>query len=610
MAPLGTRSSVIFDLDGDGDLDIVTNDFNSAPQVLVSDLAQKQPDLHWLKVRLRRHGVEPRRPRRHGPRARPAARPTRSGTTASRATSRRASLPLYFGLGDAAKIDAVEVLWPSGRKQTVAAPKVNGQIEIVEEPEAAKKKPLIAPALFYLTLRPPSPGERERGRRSLRTFLNACFPPLPVREGGGDGTRGRRSARAPPSPPTLPDPPQLLHRLLVERLVVPADPPLPVHQHEAGAVEDGLGRGRRRRTPGRSSIPSLKPSWRAGRSASSSPVRKSQRSGAWNDSAYSGALRGCRAPGRREKETKRTARSSGSSRFSRAIRAVIIGQEAGQRVKMKSAIQGLPCEVLEAYRAAVAVGEREVGRGSTAPAAAPRGPAARRRSAATPATRADHQEAPEQAAAQRGGPAGHQSTLPPRVASRPPAKAGEAQAAVSAERHRRPRQALPARARAVEHPAQGRHSIGQRISAHQRREPERRAVRGKNAPESSHMGMSTTFMMAWNPWTESSFQAKAKPSAVSATARSASTPAASSADAARQLDPGERAPEPGRRPPAARPASRRPAPCRPRQRTRETGATSTPWRKPSWRSSITEMLEKMAAKSSTRTIVPGKKYWR
>ena len=43
MAPLGTRSSVIFDLDGTATLDIVTNEFNSEPQVLVSDLPQKRP---------------------------------------------------------------------------------------------------------------------------------------------------------------------------------------------------------------------------------------------------------------------------------------------------------------------------------------------------------------------------------------------------------------------------------------------------------------------------------------------------------------------------------------------------------------------------------------
>ena len=36
---LGSRASVIFDFDNDGDLDIVTNDFNSAPMVLESNLA-------------------------------------------------------------------------------------------------------------------------------------------------------------------------------------------------------------------------------------------------------------------------------------------------------------------------------------------------------------------------------------------------------------------------------------------------------------------------------------------------------------------------------------------------------------------------------------------
>ena len=48
---LGSRSSAIFDLDGDGDLDIVTNDFNSEPMVLVSDLAQRTA-VRFLKVTL------------------------------------------------------------------------------------------------------------------------------------------------------------------------------------------------------------------------------------------------------------------------------------------------------------------------------------------------------------------------------------------------------------------------------------------------------------------------------------------------------------------------------------------------------------------------------
>jgi hypothetical protein len=58
MGALSSRSSVIFDLDNDGDLDIVTNDFNSEPMVLISDLAQVK-QIHWLKVVL--NGIQSNR---------------------------------------------------------------------------------------------------------------------------------------------------------------------------------------------------------------------------------------------------------------------------------------------------------------------------------------------------------------------------------------------------------------------------------------------------------------------------------------------------------------------------------------------------------------------
>ena len=51
MGALGTRSSVLFDLDGDGDLDIVTNDFNSEPMVLVSNLSERK-QVRYLEVAL------------------------------------------------------------------------------------------------------------------------------------------------------------------------------------------------------------------------------------------------------------------------------------------------------------------------------------------------------------------------------------------------------------------------------------------------------------------------------------------------------------------------------------------------------------------------------
>jgi hypothetical protein len=95
MAPLGSRSSVIFDLDGDGDLDIVTNDFNSAPQLLVSDLSQRHP-IHWLQVAL--SGTTSNRSGLGAiVRVRAGEHVTRNAATASRATS-QARCPSISGL--------------------------------------------------------------------------------------------------------------------------------------------------------------------------------------------------------------------------------------------------------------------------------------------------------------------------------------------------------------------------------------------------------------------------------------------------------------------------------------------------------------------------------
>lgn len=115
--PKASRSSVIFDLDNDGDLDIVTNDFNSEPQVLISDLAQVKK-IHWVKILL-----QGTKSNREGLGA--TVRLTADGKTYTQYNDGKSGylsqsdLPLYFGLGDAAKIDSIEVDWPSGRKQTV-----------------------------------------------------------------------------------------------------------------------------------------------------------------------------------------------------------------------------------------------------------------------------------------------------------------------------------------------------------------------------------------------------------------------------------------------------------------------------------------------------------
>jgi hypothetical protein len=133
MGSLGTRSAVALDLDGDGDLDIVTNEFNGYPQVLVSNLAQRHR-INFLKIRLR--GT---RSNREGLGAEvivvlPDGRRILKPLDGKSGYLSQSDLPLYFGLAGADHADRIEVRWPSGRQQTVAGPINAGRIvDVVEQ---------------------------------------------------------------------------------------------------------------------------------------------------------------------------------------------------------------------------------------------------------------------------------------------------------------------------------------------------------------------------------------------------------------------------------------------------------------------------------------------
>jgi len=132
MGSLGTRSAVALDLDDDGDLDIVTNEFNAGPQVLVSDLAQRHA-IHFLKVRL--HGT---RSNREGLGAQvtvvlPDGRRILKPLDGKSGYLSQSDLPLYFGLAGWDHAGGIDVRWPSGRRQSVAGPlKAGRTIELVE----------------------------------------------------------------------------------------------------------------------------------------------------------------------------------------------------------------------------------------------------------------------------------------------------------------------------------------------------------------------------------------------------------------------------------------------------------------------------------------------
>jgi hypothetical protein len=126
-----SRSSAIFDIDNDGDLDIITNEFNDFPQVLISNLSQVKK-IHYLQIALigaisNKNAIGARVTVFDGDNRQVRYVDGKSGYLS------QSQIPLYFGLGDSDHVDKIEILWPSGRKQVIAESiKINTLMEITE----------------------------------------------------------------------------------------------------------------------------------------------------------------------------------------------------------------------------------------------------------------------------------------------------------------------------------------------------------------------------------------------------------------------------------------------------------------------------------------------
>ena len=132
-AALGSRSSAIFDLDGDGDLDIVTNEFHDGPMVLVSNLTERT-SVRYLVVKLvgtasNRDGLGATVTVRAAGRSYVKVHDGVSGYLS------HSLIPLYFGLADAESVAEIAVAWPSGRRQIVPGPIAINTTVVVTEAE-------------------------------------------------------------------------------------------------------------------------------------------------------------------------------------------------------------------------------------------------------------------------------------------------------------------------------------------------------------------------------------------------------------------------------------------------------------------------------------------
>lgn len=128
---VGSRASVIFDLDNDGDLDIVTNEFNDVPQILTSNLTDRADALNFVKVQLsgtqsNRSGLGARVTLVAGDERYVQLMDGKSGYLSQSLT------PLYFGLAEHETIDEIRIDWPSGTSQSVRDPEVGGLLTISE----------------------------------------------------------------------------------------------------------------------------------------------------------------------------------------------------------------------------------------------------------------------------------------------------------------------------------------------------------------------------------------------------------------------------------------------------------------------------------------------
>ena len=130
----GSRSSVVFDIDDDGDLDIITHEFNTPPRVLISNLANADEPINFVKVKL-----TGRQSNRDGLGA--VVTVVTDQLTQKQQMDGRSGylsqslLPLYFGLGDETAVDSIHVAWPSGASQTIKVPVINQETISIKEPE-------------------------------------------------------------------------------------------------------------------------------------------------------------------------------------------------------------------------------------------------------------------------------------------------------------------------------------------------------------------------------------------------------------------------------------------------------------------------------------------
>lgn len=151
-APTLANGAVYADLDNDGDLDLVTNAMNR-PAGVYRNNASEQGHPHFLTVHLQGEGAN-----RFGIGAKVVVKHRADGSagqsgpnrlqlnyqTTSRGFESGSTVGLHFGLGEATRIDSLEVIWPDGRTQLLTGVPANRQLTLRQR-DARPARPVLLP---------------------------------------------------------------------------------------------------------------------------------------------------------------------------------------------------------------------------------------------------------------------------------------------------------------------------------------------------------------------------------------------------------------------------------------------------------------------------------